>query len=96
MKKIRYLAGVSTLELDAGKCTGCGMCTVVCPHGVLQMNDRKAAIADPDGCMECGACANNCPVAAVRVTPGVGCAYYIINSWIKGRRAASFGDTGCC
>jgi ferredoxin len=41
--------------------------------------------------MECGACAINCPTEAVRVTPGVGCASYIIQGWIKGKDNAS-----CC
>ncbi|MEN8231956.1 MAG: ferredoxin, partial [Thermodesulfobacteriota bacterium] len=30
------------------------------------------------------ACASNCPVEAITVDPGVGCASYIIQKWIKG------------
>ena len=37
--------------------------------------------------MECGACATNCPVHAITVTPGVGCAAYIIQTWIRGKKA---------
>ena len=49
------------------------------------------------GCMECGACAVNCPVAAISVDPGVGCAAYIISGWIHGKDKASCGGgTGCC
>jgi ferredoxin len=91
MKTLRYLPNVATLSLDGDVCVGCGMCTVVCPQGVLVMEGPKALITDFDGCMECGACANNCPVDAVRVTPGVGCAAYIIQTWIKGKQAAA-----CC
>ncbi len=91
MKTFRYLPNVVTLTLDSDACVGCGMCTDVCPQGVLTMEGRKAFIADFDGCMECGACANNCPVEAIRVTPGVGCAAYIIQTWIKGKQAAA-----CC
>jgi hypothetical protein len=40
--------------------------------------------------MECGACAQNCPVEAIRVQSGVGCAAAVINS-ILGRKSAS-----CC
>ncbi len=88
MKSLRYLEGVATLVLDREKCVGCEACTVVCPHGVFVMAGRKAEIVDRDGCMECGACATNCPVSAISVTPGVGCASYIIQAWIKGRENA--------
>ena len=90
MKDFRYLPGVSTLTLDPQACTGCGQCAIVCPHGVLAMAENRATIVDHDGCMECGACAQNCPTAAIGVTPGVGCAAAIINSWIKG------GKPACC
>ena len=97
MKEFRHLSGVATLRLDSAACVGCAMCTVVCPHGVLEMNRKTVAIVDPDGCMECGACARNCPADALQVTPGVGCAAYIIQSWIKGKGAgACRGDTSCC
>lgn len=96
MKDFRYIPQASTLTLNQDTCIGCGECQKVCPHGVLEMADRKAVIADLDGCMECGACATNCAVAAIKVTPGVGCAAYILQSWIKGR----FGETklasNCC
>ncbi|MBF0467953.1 MAG: 4Fe-4S binding protein [Desulfamplus sp.] len=72
MKNIRYLEDVSTLAFNKDKCVGCGLCTVVCPHQVFEMNDGKAVIVDLDGCMECGACVNNCPVNAIEVNPGVG------------------------
>jgi len=70
---------------------GCGTCELVCPHGVWQVSDKKARIVDRDGCMECGACALNCPAESITVEPGVGCAAYIIQSWIKGKENAS-----CC
>jgi NAD-dependent dihydropyrimidine dehydrogenase PreA subunit len=91
MKNFRHLAGVTTLRLDPEACVGCGQCTQVCPHGVFELNSRKAHIIDHDGCMECGACATNCPVDAIQVSPGVGCAAYIIKSWTKGKAAAA-----CC
>lgn len=87
MKNFRYLSGVATLALDKQACVGCGNCALVCPHKVFVVNEQKAAIVDLDGCMECGACALNCPVRAIAVTPGVGCASYIIQTWIKGKDA---------
>lgn len=96
MDNFRHLPGVTTLSLDTSDCNGCGTCTLVCPHGLFTLNDHKAAIVDLDGCMECGACALNCPTDAIKVTPGVGCAAYIIQTWIKGKDAASCGGPECC
>ena len=96
MENFRYLTGVTTLQLDTEACVGCGMCESVCPHTVFQMKGKKAKIEDLDGCMECGACAQNCPTGAIRVTPGVGCASYIIQTWIKGKETDSCSGAKCC
>ena len=96
MKNFRYLKNVSTLKLDQSKCTGCKICTNVCPHNIFTIENKKASIQDHDGCMECGACALNCPVEAVTVSPGVGCADYIIQSWIFGPENATCGSGKCC
>ncbi len=95
MKTFRYLTGVVTLSLNINACVGCGICTQVCPHQVFKITESKVNISDLDSCMECGACANNCPVEAITVNPGVGCASYIIQTWIKGKEAASCGPS-CC
>ena len=68
MKTLRYLENSVTLELDAEKCTGCRVCTLVCPHGVFAMADKRAAIVDRGACMECGACALNCATGAITRT----------------------------
>jgi len=91
MGQLIYLKDVVTLELDREKCTGCGMCAIVCPHAVMAMNNGKVEIENRDACMECGACAQNCPVEAVTVKAGVGCAAAVINS-ILGRD----GSSCCC
>jgi ferredoxin len=96
METFRYLTGVTTLRLSETSCVGCGMCAVVCPHGIFSMSGKKTRIDDVDGCMECGACAKNCPADAISVTPGVGCASYIIQTWLKGKDAAACGNSECC
>ncbi|MDM8535341.1 mercury methylation ferredoxin HgcB [Desulfobacterales bacterium HSG17] len=96
MENFKYLSDVTTLKLDNKACIGCGMCLEVCPHGVFILDTDKAQIADINGCMECGACAVNCPTEAISVNPGVGCAAYIIQTWIKGKETASCTDSGCC
>jgi len=98
---MKYLLGVSTLELFPNKCTGCGTCVDVCPHGVLALSGKRALIVCGDKCMECGACMTNCGFGALQVYKGVGCAAAIINSMISGGEPSCdcSGDTkntGCC
>lgn len=91
MPQLKYLPNVSTLQLDRGKCNGCGICLQVCPHAVFVFEAKRAAIADRDACMECGACAGNCPQGALSVRAGVGCAYAIILGRLRGTEP----DCGC-
>lgn len=92
-----YLRNVVTLVLDESKCAGCGMCTDVCPHGVLKPAGKKVAIGDRDGCMECGACALNCPVGAITVNAGVGCAYALIKGALTGTEpTCGCSSSGAC
>ena len=94
---LRYLKDVAALSLDAEKCSGCGRCQEVCPHGVFDVAKGKARIAEKDLCMECGACAMNCPSQAIEVHAGVGCAAAIIQSWFTGREpACGCGGGGKC
>jgi NAD-dependent dihydropyrimidine dehydrogenase PreA subunit len=81
---MRYLEDVVTLRLYPEKCSGCRMCTRVCPHEVFAIEEKLAVLADRDACMECGACAVNCPEDAISVDAGVGCATGIINGMIRG------------
>ena len=87
----RYLTNVTTLVLDRDKCTGCRMCTTVCPQAVWQMEAKRARIADLDACMECSACQMNCEAQAITVRRGVGCASALISSAL-GRPQ----DEACC
>jgi NAD-dependent dihydropyrimidine dehydrogenase PreA subunit len=84
-----YLRDVTTLRLDRDACTGCRVCTFVCPRDVFVMEEKRARIVNQDACIECGACALNCADGALTVKAGVGCAQAIINSKL-GRRNA------CC
>ena len=89
MKNFRYLPGVTTLQHNKELCSGCKTCEQVCPHGVFEVYEKKAHVIDRDACMECGACVINCKDGAISVTPGVGCAAFIISSWLK--REDKFG-----
>ncbi|MEN6437569.1 MAG: mercury methylation ferredoxin HgcB [Syntrophobacter sp.] len=87
MGKLVYLKDVVSLELNPEKCTGCGMCGIVCPREVFEVSGRTAHIRHRDSCMECGACAKNCPEEAIFVKTGVGCATAVINSML-GRKTS--------
>ena len=89
MAQLRYIPNVVTLQLDQNKCTGCGMCAEVCPHGVFVVHNPTAEIVDLDACLECGACARNCPAEAISVRAGVGCAVAVMNA------ARRKGEPGC-
>ncbi len=95
MAGLRYIEEVVTLELDGKKCNGCRVCMQVCPHGVFEIRDRFAHIADRGACMECGACTLNCAQGAISVSPGVGCAAAIINGWIRGTEPSCDCESGC-
>ena len=97
MTGLTYLKNVNTLQLDREKCNGCAMCTIVCPHAVFTIKEKKSFIKHKDYCMECGACAMNCSTGAVTVKSGVGCAAGIINGLLRGTEPTcdcGFGD--CC
>lgn len=94
-----YLKNVVTLELDVLKCNGCMMCTIVCPHEVFGIKEKKAYIVNRDLCMECGACEKNCPEGAISVRSGVGCAAAILNGLLKGTEPTcdcSASKSNCC
>ncbi len=84
MPKLKYLRNVVTLQLNQQRCIGCEMCVNVCPHAVFQMEGKKARIVNHDACMECGACAKNCPTMAISVHAGIGCVSAIIKAAIRG------------
>jgi NAD-dependent dihydropyrimidine dehydrogenase PreA subunit len=93
----KYLRNVSTLSFNAEQCIGCEKCTEVCPHGVFAMDRETARIIDKDMCIECGACALNCPTEAIHVNASVGCAAAIIKSWFTGKEpSCGCSDSGCC
>ena len=83
----------NTLSYDSSLCTGCGLCSIVCPHRVFEQEGRAAKLARPENCMECGACQRNCAARAIEVRSGVGCASALLLTALLGREEAT---CGCC
>ena len=92
--------GLNTLQYDAGLCIGCGMCAIVCPHGVFVVDTevRTAQLVRWEACMECGACQLNCPTGAIVVDSGVGCAAAMIAGALTGKEPTCGPDSedSCC
>lgn len=91
----------TSLRYYPDKCINCRRCTQVCPHGVFAEGKGRADLVSPSDCMECGACALNCPVQAIEVKSGVGCAWAMIGAAIRGKDMDSAecgcgGDSGSC
>jgi NAD-dependent dihydropyrimidine dehydrogenase PreA subunit len=95
----------NTLHYHKDRCINCKRCTQVCPHGVFAEGSDHADLVRPEACMECGACALNCPVKAIEVQSGVGCAWGMISAALRGKDMDSGecscgggdeGSSGCC
>jgi len=99
MNELVYLSDVVTLQLCTETCNGCGMCVKVCPHDVFELSGKKAGIINRDYCMECGACALNCPTNAISVKSGVGCAAGILSGILNNAEPScgcSEANSNCC
>ena len=77
--------------IEKEQCVGCQICSWVCPHGVIEMEGKKAVPIHSDRCIECGACAVNCDYGAVHVTKGTGCLWMIVKEALGYRKGKE-----CC
>ncbi|HWR09230.1 nitroreductase family protein [Sporomusa sp.] len=52
-------------EINQEQCTQCGICTKVCPVGVLDLGVNGIEETFPHACIACGHCVAVCPTAAI-------------------------------
>ncbi len=55
----------NAVELDAGRCVGCKVCTIACPFGTINFNPASKVVAKCDLCGGDPACARVCPTQAI-------------------------------
>ena len=55
------------IEIDDGKCNGCGECVPNCPEGALKIIGGKARMTGDFLCDGLGACMGHCPQGAISI-----------------------------
>lgn len=67
------------------RCNGCAWCLDVCPHQIIVLNENKRAkIVNEELCIECGACALQCPRDAIIAHPiGCGCVSGVVKKKVR-------------
>ncbi|MDR1377740.1 MAG: ferredoxin family protein [Synergistaceae bacterium] len=59
-----------SVEILRDRCRGCGLCSQVCPGGLIEVCDGRAYIAKPQNCWGCASCLKECPEGALRLYLG--------------------------
>ncbi len=69
IKDHRCPAGVCTelitYSIDAGNCTGCGLCLKKCPSEAIMGDKKQPHVLDVEKCIKCGICYDVCRFDAV-------------------------------
>ena len=66
---------MAKLTFREDECKGCGLCTGVCPKGILKLSEDKinkkghhpAVCVDMEACIGCASCATMCPDCIIKV-----------------------------
>jgi MinD superfamily P-loop ATPase len=64
-------------RIDAGKCTGCGLCLPLCRYDALFEDGEGKAVVEPLSCEGCGVCFHICPEQAVEMETQVAGEWYV-------------------
>ena len=65
----RSLVRPTEVVIDAGACTGCRRCVLICPYGVFTMNGGKAVVQNGAACQLCAKCTRRCLPEAITLNP---------------------------
>lgn len=53
--------------IDAVKCTGCTLCSRICPVDAISGHRKMPHIINPALCIKCGACMDKCKFGAINI-----------------------------
>ena len=56
------------VNIDEGKCNGCGLCVTACAEGAIQLVGGKARLVSETYCDGLGACLGHCPQGAITLS----------------------------
>lgn len=55
---------MNLIKVNQSKCIKCGICTKICPTGILSMQENGPEVTNPS-CIACGQCVAVCPNGAI-------------------------------
>jgi heterodisulfide reductase subunit A-like polyferredoxin len=68
LAKERLESGRIVSEVNARKCSGCGLCVTACPYNARKLDEeRKIAVVEEALCQGCGVCVALCPNGAAKL-----------------------------
>jgi len=84
------------LVCELEKCTGCGMCSNVCPKNAIEMSEGERGFVypkiDKNLCIECNLCRNKCPSNVFQATETNVKKVYV--SWNKDKKIRKNSSSG--
>lgn len=75
-------------QINENRCTGCGLCVLVCPYNAVEVDEeKKIAVVKSALCKGCGACSATCRSSAIDVKGFTDWQIYeVINTIMGGRK----------
>ena len=91
---------IHKISICESKCTGCGACVNVCPHGAIRLVERRGYFRFPEidetRCTQCGLCLKKCPVVSAnpQSTCGDGVFPLIYGTYVKDAEIRAQSSSG--